>query len=151
HHELGHDYYFSQYYKLPILFQDGANGGFHEAIGDTLALSVTPDYLKKLGLLDALPKGDHGRMNALMKGALHKLAFVPFGLVVDKWRWAVFAGKTPKERYNAAWWELRRKYQGVAPVSARDESYFDPGAKYHVAASSTYMIYFLAAIYQFQF
>ncbi len=151
HHELGHDYYFHYYYKLPILFQQGANDGFHEGIGDTLALSVTPDYLKSLGLLDAVPKGDKGRINFQMKMALDKVAFLPFGLLIDKWRWDVFSGKTPKSKYNEAWWALRTKYQGVAPPVARTEADFDPGAKYHVPASTPYVRYFLARIYQFQF
>ncbi|HVJ92756.1 MAG TPA: M2 family metallopeptidase [Labilithrix sp.] len=151
HHELGHDYYFHYYYKLPILFQQGANDGFHEGIGDTLALSVTPEYLKNLGLLDTIPKGDKGRLNLQMKMALDKVAFLPFGLLIDKWRWDVFSGKTPKSQYNQAWWELRKKYQGVAPPVARGEDFFDPGAKFHIPASTPYIRYFLARIYQFQF
>jgi peptidyl-dipeptidase A len=151
HHELGHDYYFHAYYKLPILFQQGANDGFHEGIGDTLALSVTPEYLKKLNLLGAVPKGDKATINVQMKMALDKVAFLPFGLLIDKWRWDVMNGKTPKEKYNEAWWALRKKYQGVSPPLARSEADFDPGAKYHVPASVPYIRYFLARIYQFQF
>jgi peptidyl-dipeptidase A len=154
HHELGHDFYFQSYTKLPILFQAGANDGFHEGIGDTLALSVTPAYLKQKGLLDQVPdpaKNKNARTNALMKMALDKIAFLPFGLLIDKWRWDVFAGKTPKDKYNAAWWQLRAKYQGVTPPSARTEADFDPGAKFHVPASTPYIRYFLARIYQFQF
>lgn len=151
HHELGHDYYFHYYYKLPILFQAGANDGFHEGIGDTLALSVTPEYLKKLQLLDELPKGDKGRINFQMKMALDKVAFLPFGLLIDKWRWDVFSGKTPKAKFNEAWWALKMKYQGIAPPQPRSEADFDPGAKYHIPASTPYIRYFLARIYQFQF
>lgn len=151
HHELGHDYYFHYYYKLPILFQAGANDGFHEGIGDTLALSVTPQYLKNLGLLDQVPNNDKGRLNVQMKMALDKVAFLPFGLMIDKWRWDVFSGKTPKAKYNEAWWALRTKYQGVASPVPRTEADFDPGAKYHVPASTPYVRYFLARIYQFQF
>jgi len=152
HHELGHDFYFSQYYKLPILFQTtGANDGFHEAIGDTIALSVTPQYLKDRGLLAAVPKGDKARIDALMKKALEKVAFLPFGLLIDKWRWDVFSGKTPPEKYNEAWWALKAKYQGVAPAVARTEQDFDPAAKYHVNTSDTYIRYFLAFVYEFQF
>jgi peptidyl-dipeptidase A len=151
HHELGHDFYFHYYYKLPILFQAGANDGFHEGIGDTLALSVTPQYLKNLGLLDQVPNNDKGRLNFQMKMALDKVAFLPFGLMIDKWRWDVFSGKTPKAKYNEAWWALRTKYQGVAAPVARTEADFDPGAKYHIPASTPYVRYFLARIYQFQF
>jgi len=151
HHELGHDFYFSRYFKMPILFQQGANGGFHEAIGDTIALSVTPDYLKSVGLLDAVPTSDHGRINQQMKMALDKVAFLPFGLLIDKWRWDAFAGKTAPGDYNAAWWKLKEKYQGVSAPEPRTANDFDPGAKYHVASSTPYVIYFLARIYQFQF
>ena len=151
HHELGHDFYFHYYTKLPILFQSGANDGFHEGIGDTLALSVTPEYLKGLGLLDQVPNNDKGRLNVQMKMALDKVAFLPFGLMIDKWRWDVFSGKTPKDKYNEAWWALRTKYQGVASPVARTEADFDAGAKYHVPASTPYVRYFLARIYQFQF
>lgn len=151
HHELGHDYYFHYYYKLPTLFQAGANDGFHEGIGDTLALSVTPEYLKNIGLLDAVPQGDKGKLNFQMKMALDKVAFLPFGLLIDKWRWDVLNGKTPKDKYNEAWWALRTKYQGVGAPAPRSEADFDPGAKFHVPASTPYVRYFLARIYQFQF
>jgi peptidyl-dipeptidase A len=151
HHELGHDFYFQRYLKLPILFQQGANDGFHEAIGDTMALSVTPEYLKGLGLLDAVPRGDHARINEQMKRALEKVAFLPFGLLIDKWRWDVFAGKVAPADYNAAWWRLKEQVQGVSAPVARAPGDFDPGAKYHVAVSSPYVRYFLARIYQFQF
>ena len=151
HHELGHDYYFHQYYKLPMLFQGGANDGFHEGIGDTLALSVTPAYLKNVGLLDEVPHNQKALINQQMKMALDKIAFLPFGLLIDKWRWDVFSGKTPKSKYNEAWWALRTKYQGVAAPVARSEADFDAGAKYHIPASTPYIRYFLARIYQFQF
>jgi len=151
HHELGHNYYFQKYGKLPILFQNSANDGFHEGIGDTIALSVTPAYLKQVGLLDEVPKNDHAELNQQMRLALQKVAFLPFGLLIDKWRWDVQSGKVAKDRYNAAWWELRRAYQGIEPPVQRTEADFDPGAKYHVPASTPYVRYFLAHIYQFQF
>ena len=156
HHELGHNYYFHQYTKLPVLFQQGANDGFHEGIGDTLALSVTPPYLKRVGLLAAAPEAtgatpSRATINQQLKMALEKVAFLPFGLLIDKWRWDVFSGKTPKAQYNEAWWALRAKYQGVAAPVERTADDFDPGAKYHVPASTPYARYFLARIYQFQF
>ncbi len=151
HHELGHDYYFHSYYKLPVLFQQGANDGFHEAIGDALTLSITPAYLKKLGLIKETPKDDKGLINVQMKDALEKVAFLPFGKLIDQWRWDVFSGKTPESEYNAAWWKLREKYQGVAAPVARSEADFDPGAKYHIPANVPYTRYFLARILQFQF
>jgi peptidyl-dipeptidase A len=151
HHELGHDFYFQRYGALPILFQQGANDGFHEAIGDTIALSVTPQYLKTLGLLGAFAGGEHARINQQVKMALEKVAFLPFGLLIDKWRWEVFSGKVSPADYNASWWALKTRYQGVAPPEPRTEIDFDPGAKFHVAASTPYIRYFLARIYQFQF
>ncbi len=151
HHELGHDYYFHAYHTLPVLFQQGANDGFHEGIGDTLALSVTPAYLKSLGLLEKVPDNPKAEINFLLKMALDKVAFLPFGKLIDQWRWDVFSGKTPPDKYNQAWWDLRLKYQGVAPPVARTESDFDPGAKFHVPGNTPYTRYFLARIYQFQF
>jgi peptidyl-dipeptidase A len=151
HHELGHNYYQRAYVHLPLLFQNGANEGFHEAIGDAIALSVTPAYLKRVGLIEAAPRGEKGVVNVQLKKALEKIAFLPFGKLIDQWRWDVFSGKITPDRYNAAWWELRRRYQGVAPPIARSEEDFDPGAKYHVAANVPYTRYFLAHVYQFQF
>jgi peptidyl-dipeptidase A len=151
HHELGHDYYFHYYYKMPMLFQQGANDGFHEGIGDTLALAVTPQYLKNAGLLDAVPNNPKAEVNVQMKMAIEKIAFLPFGLLIDKWRWDVLSGKTPESQWNKSWWDLRKKYQGVAAPIGRSEADFDPGAKYHIPASTPYIRYFLARIYQFQF
>ena len=151
HPELGHDYYFHAYRSLPVLYQAGANDGFHEAIGDALTLSITPGYLKQLGLLTAVPKTDRGLINEQMKSALEKVAFLPFAKMIDQWRWDVFAGKTTAANYNAAWWSLRRAYQGVEAPVPRGEEDFDPGAKYHIAANVPYTRYFLARILQFQF
>jgi len=151
HHELGHDYYFMNYFTKPVLFQAGANDGFHEAIGDALTLSITPAYLKQLKLLDQLPADDKGLINVQLKDALEKIAFLPFGRMIDQWRWDVFSGKVKPSEYNAHWWALRNKYQGIAAPTARGEEYFDPGAKYHIPANVPYMRYFLARVLQFQF
>jgi peptidyl-dipeptidase A len=150
HHELGHNFYQRAYNRQPPSFRDSANDGFHEAIGDTIALSVTPDYLVKLGLLDRAPDTSKD-IGLLLHRALEKIAFLPFGLVIDQWRWKVFSGQIPPDKYNETWWELRKKYQGIAPPMGRTEMDFDPGAKYHVAANVPYMRYFLADILQFQF
>ena len=150
HHELGHNYYQRAYRDQPFLFRDSANDGFHEAIGDTIALSVTPEYLVKIGLLDKAPDASRD-IGLLMTRALDKIAFLPFGLLIDQWRWKVFAGEVKPDSYNKAWWELRLKYQGVAPPSPRGEQFFDPGAKYHVPDNTPYTRYFLADILQFQF
>ncbi len=151
HHELGHSYYFHAYYKLPIVLQNGANDGFHEAIGDTIALSMTPGYLAQKGLLAKAATSEKATINAQMHKALEKIAFLPFGLMVDRWRWDAFSGAVPPAQYNAHWWDLRKKYQGVvAPVKRADVD-FDPGAKFHVASNTPYMRYFLAAVLQFQF
>jgi peptidyl-dipeptidase A len=150
HHELGHNFYQRAYDKQPFMFRDSANDGFHEAIGDTIALSVTPEYLVKLGLLDKAPDTSKD-IGLLMQRALEKIAFLPFGLMIDQWRWKVFSGQIPPEKYNQTWWELRRKYQGIDAPVARSEEDFDPAAKYHVAANVPYARYFLADILQFQF
>jgi peptidyl-dipeptidase A len=150
HHELGHIYYERAYQNQPPLFQNGANDGFHEAIGDTIALSVTPEYLKQIGLIDSVspPSEDIG---LLLQKSLDKVAFLPFGLLVDQWRWKVFSGEIKPADYNKTWWELRRKYQGIALPVARSDADFDPGAKYHVAANVPFARYFLASILEFQF
>lgn len=150
HHELGHNFYQRAYNQQPYLFRDSANDGFHEAIGDTIALSITPEYLVKIGLIDKAPDPSKD-IGLLMKRALEKVAFLPFGLLIDQWRWMVFSGEVTPANYNEKWWELKRKYQGVAPPAARSEQDFDPGAKYHVAANVPYSRYFLAHILQFQF
>jgi peptidyl-dipeptidase A len=150
HHELGHNFYQRAYSKLPPAFRDSANDGFHEAVGDTIALSITPEYLVKIGLLDRAPETSKD-IGLLLHKALEKIAFLPFGLVIDQWRWKVFSGEIPPDKYNQAWWQLRQKYQGIAPPVDRGETDFDPGAKYHVAANVPYMRYFLADILQFQF
>jgi peptidyl-dipeptidase A len=150
HHELGHNFYQRAYNRQPILFRDSANDGFHEAVGDTIALSVTPEYLAQLKFLDK-PTDPSKDIGLLLRRALEKVAFLPFGILIDQWRWRVFSGNIPPERYNQAWWELRQKYQGVAAPVERSESDFDPGAKYHVPANVPYTRYFLAHILQFQF
>jgi peptidyl-dipeptidase A len=150
HHELGHNYYQMAYAPQPPLYQNSANDGFHEAIGDAIALSVTPEYLKKIGLITAVPP-ESADIGLLMKLALDKVAFLPFGYMVDQWRWKVFSGEVGPGDYNKAWWELRQKYQNIAPPAQRSESDFDAGAKYHVAANVPYARYFLADILQFQF
>jgi peptidyl-dipeptidase A len=150
HHELGHNFYQRAYNKQPYLFRDSANDGFHEAIGDTIALSVTPNYLVRVGLLDKEPDPSKD-IGLLLKMALDRIAFLPFGLLVDQWRWRVFSGEITPADYNAEWWKLREKYQGVAAPAARSEADFDPGAKYHVPANVPYTRYFLAHILEFQF
>lgn len=150
HHELGHNFYQRAYDMQPFLFRDSANDGFHEAIGDTIALSVTPEYLVKLGFLPKAPDASKD-IGLLLNKALEKIAFLPFGLMIDEWRWKVFSGEVTPDNYNKAWWDLRLKYEGIAPPVERTEMDFDPGAKYHVPANVPYMRYFLADILQFQF
>jgi len=150
HHELGHNFYQRAYDQQPYLFRDSANDGFHEAIGDTIALSVTPEYLKRIGLLPTVPDNSKD-IGLLLYKALDKVAFLPFGLKIDKWRWQVFSGQIPPEKYNESWWKLGLEYQGVAPPVSRSEADFDAGAKYHVPANTPYARYFLADILQFQF
>ena len=150
HHELGHNFYQRAYQTQPYLFEGGANDGFHEAIGDAIALSVTPEYLRRIGLLDSLPSAASDTA-MLLRIALDKIAFLPFALALDRWRWEVFSGAVTPANYNAAWWALKHRYQGVSEPLPRSERDFDPGAKYHVAANVPYMRYFLARVLQFQF
>lgn len=152
HHELGHNYYQRAYMNQPFLYENGANDGFHEAIGDFIALSITPDYLVQIGLLDKsrVPSADKD-IGLLLRQAMDKVAFLPFGLLVDKWRWGVFDGSIKPDQYQSAWDSLRLQYQGIKPPVARDASRFDAGAKYHIPANTPYMRYFLARLLQFQF
>ncbi|WP_454257916.1 M2 family metallopeptidase [Pseudoxanthomonas mexicana] len=151
YHELGHVYYYLAYNKLPPLFQTGAHDGFHEAIGDTMVLAMTPDYLKSIGMVGEQQQSNEALINAQMRMALAKVSFMPFGLMIDRWRWGVFDGSIKPTDYNKAWWELKAKYQGVAPATARGEDFFDPGAKYHVPGNTPYTRYFLSHVLQFQF
>lgn len=152
HHELGHNFYQRAYMGQPFLYQDSANDGIHEAIGDTIALSVTPEYLVQIGLLqqNQMPTPDQDRA-LLLRQALDKIAFLPFGLLVDRYRWGIFSGQIAPGQYQAAWDRMRLQYQGIVPPSPRSETNFDAGAKYHVPASVPYTRYFLARILQFQF
>jgi len=150
HHELGHNYYQRAYKDLPNIFRSGANDGFHEAIGDTITLSITPEYLRQIGLLETVPDASKD-VGLLLAQALDGVAFLPFGLLVDKWRWEVFSGELTPDTYNSGWWALREQYQGVRPPSERPAGAFDPGAKYHIPGNTPYMRYFLARILQYQF
>ncbi len=150
HHELGHNYYQRAYNQKSYLYRGSANDGFHEAVGDTISLSITPEYLQNIGLLDEVPDAS-GDISLLMKRALEGIAFLPFGLMVDQWRWQVFAGEADPEGYNDLWWKLRKKYQGVKAPNERPADAFDPGAKYHIPGNTPYTRYFLARILQFQF
>ena len=151
HHELGHNFYQRAYKDQPFLFKNGANDGFHEAIGDFIGLSaLTPTYLNQIGLLDTVP-GEAEDIPFLLKMALDKIAFMPFGLMVDRWRWGVFDGETTPAEYNDAWTADMLRYQGLVPPGPRPADAFDPGAKYHIPGNTPYTRYFLAGIYQFQF
>jgi len=152
HHELGHNYYQRAYQDQDSLFQTGAHDGFHEAIGDFVALSVTPEYLVQIDLLDPSAVPDESAdLSLLMDLALDKIAFLPFAVMMDQWRWQVFRGEIAPEDYNTGWWELRNQYQGVYPPVERPANAFDPGAKYHIANNVPYLRYFLSYILQFQF
>ena len=151
YHELGHVYYYLAYNELPPVFQAGAHDGFHEAIGDTVVLAMTPEYLQSIDLVGEQQQSEEALINAQMRMALAKVAFLPFGLMIDRWRWGVFDGTIEPGQYNKAWWDLKAQYQGVAPVDARGEEFFDPGAKYHVPGNTPYTRYFLAHVLQFQF
>jgi peptidyl-dipeptidase A len=152
HHEMGHIMYYLMYKDLPLIYRGGANPGFHEAVGDTIALSVaTPKHLQVVGLLENYADSEADNINALFHMALERVAFLPFGLLIDKWRWDLFSNATPESEWNKHWWELREKYQKVRAPSTRGEEYFDAGAKYHIPADSQYIAYFVAHILEFSF
>ncbi|CAH1241848.1 ACE [Branchiostoma lanceolatum] len=153
HHEMGHIEYFLQYKDQPVPFREGANPGFHEAVGDCLALSVsTPKHLKEIGLIDGtLQEDDEADINYLMKQALEKIAFLPFAYMMDQWRWKVFDGRITPDNMNQEWWKLRQQYQGIIPPVLRDEKDFDPGCKFHIPSDVPYIRYFVSFIVQFQF
>jgi peptidyl-dipeptidase A len=151
YHELGHIYYYLAYQDQPPLYRAGAHDGFHEGIGDTVTLSMTPGFLARIGLIDEVETSVEATINTQMKQALDKVAFLPFGRLIDEWRWGVFAGEITPDDYNAGWWELRQRYQGIAPPVTRSEADFDPGAKYHIPGNTPYARYFLAFVLQFQF
>ncbi len=152
HHELGHNFYQRAYNQQPFLFRDGAHDGFHEAIGDFIALNITPEYLVEIGLLrrNQVPSAA-ADTNLLLEQALGKISFLPFALAMDQWRWQVFDGRITPDQYNTAWWELRERYQGIRPPVERSAAGFDPGAKYHIANNVPYLRYFLSYVLQFQF
>jgi peptidyl-dipeptidase A len=152
HHELGHNYYQRAYNEQPFLYLNGANDGFHEAIGDFVALSITPQYLVDIDLLDKakVPSADKD-IGLLLRQAMDKVAFLPFGLLIDRWRWGVFDGSIKAADYNKAWTDLRTQYQGIVPPAERPADAFDPGAKYHIPGNTPYTRYFLARVLQFQF
>lgn len=158
HHEMGHIEYFMAYENQPAVYRAGVNSAFHEAVGDTISLSVmSRKHLKTIGLLDkdssALSRMDQVKsdINFLMKRALFKIAFLPFGYLIDKWRWGVFRGDIKEEEYNRKWWDLRLEYQGIVAPVERSEADFDPGAKFHIPSNSPYICYFISFINQFQF
>ena len=151
YHELGHVYYFMAYPDLDNTYRAGAHDGFHEAIGDTINLAMTPGYFKEVGLLDTVEVSEEATLNNQMMMALDKIAFLPFGKLMDQWRWKVFSGEISPDEYNQGWWDLRTEYQGIRPPVERTEADFDPGAKYHIPGNTPYTRYFLSFIIQFQF
>ncbi|XP_063977771.1 angiotensin-converting enzyme-like [Diachasmimorpha longicaudata] len=152
HHEMGHIQYFLQYRNQPTVFKEGANPGFHEAVGDTIALSAsTPEHLKTIGLLDDIPTDKEAVLNHLYINGLEKIVFLPFAYMMDKWRWGVFQSHILPDTYNCQWWNLAEEFQGITPPSPRSEQDFDPGAKYHIIANVEYIRYFVSFVVQFQF
>ena len=153
HHELGHIFYYQAYNHIPTVFQAGANDGFHEAFGDLLTLSITPDYLVDIGFIseDDAEEAKQDPIGLLMKQALDGVVIVPWALMLDKWRSGVFDGDIDESNLNSSWWNLREEYQGINTSYERSENYFDPGAKYHIPGNTPYTRYYLASIMQYQF
>ena len=153
HHELGHIFYYQAYNHIPTVFQAGANDGFHEAFGDLLTLSITPDYLVDIGFIskDDAEEAKRDPIALLMKQALDGVVIIPWALMLDKWRSGVFNGEIDERNLNSSWWSLREEYQGINSSYPRSENYFDPGAKYHIPGNTPYTRYYLASIMQYQF
>ena len=153
HHELGHIFYYQAYSQQPSIFQRGANDGFHEAVGDLLTLSITPDYYHKIGMITEAEaiNAKSDPISLLMQQALDGVVSVPWTLMLDKWRAGVFSGETSEAELNNSWWELREYYQGIKAPRERDADAFDPGAKYHIPGNTPYTRYYLAKILQYQF
>ncbi|XP_071562887.1 angiotensin-converting enzyme-like [Temnothorax nylanderi] len=152
HHEMGHVEYYLQYKNQPTVFKEGANPGFHEAVGDVISLSVsTPSHLKKIDLLKDDSTDQEALLNHLYVKSLDKIAFLPFAYMMDRWRWNVFQGKVTPDNYNCNWWSLAEEYQGIEPPVDRTEEDFDPGSKYHIIADVEYIRYYVSFVIQFQF
>uniref|UniRef100_A0A8C1ZDQ6 Angiotensin-converting enzyme n=1 Tax=Cyprinus carpio TaxID=7962 RepID=A0A8C1ZDQ6_CYPCA len=153
HHEMGHNQYQMAYRHQSYLLRDGANEGFHEAVGEIMSLSAaTPSHLQSLGLLPPDFIQDYETdINFLMKQALTIVATLPFTYMLEEWRWQVFKEIIPKDEWMLRWWQMKRDLVGVGEAVPRDESYCDPPALFHVSGDYSFIRYFTRTIYQFQF
>ncbi|XP_075996407.1 angiotensin-converting enzyme 2 [Genypterus blacodes] len=153
HHEMGHNQYQMAYSNLSYLLRDGANEGFHEAVGEIMSLSAaTPSHLQALGLLPVdFTSDNETEINFLLKQALTIVATLPFTYMLEEWRWQVFDGNITKDEWMQRWWEMKREMVGVVEPVPRDETYCDPPALFHVSGDYSFIRYFTRTIYQFQF
>ncbi len=151
HHEVGHAVYALAYQEQPYLFRGAANDAFHEAVADLGALSITPAYLQAIGIITpAEALGADQDLGLLLRMALQRVTFLPFSLIVDRWRWQVYAGAVPPAQYDATWWSLVAQYQGLMPGETRPEGSFDIAALPHITSDISYIRYFYAYLIEFQ-
>ncbi|KAG9486097.1 hypothetical protein GDO78_008918, partial [Eleutherodactylus coqui] len=153
HHEMGHIQYDMAYHHLPMLLRSGANEGFHEAVGEIMSLSAaTPEHLKSLQLLpSSFIETEETKINFLLRQALTIVGTLPFTYMLELWRWRVFSGEIPKDKWMQTWWDMKREMVGVVEPVGHDESYCDPAALFHVANDYSFIRYYTRTIYQFQF
>ncbi|KAF2355396.1 Peptidase M2 peptidyl-dipeptidase A [Trinorchestia longiramus] len=152
HHELGHIQYFMQYAHLPLVYRDGANDGFHEGVGELMGMTLaTVNHLISIGLLPDVPQSKESTINFLMRTALKTVTTLPFHYVNDLWRWEVFRGDVPENRWNARYWQLKKQYMGVMPPVNRTEEHLDAFNIFHVNNDFDMIRYFTRTVLQFQF
>ena len=154
HHELGHIYYYQAYTNpdVPPLLREGANRGYHEAIGSLLGLAaMQKPFLAAKGLVDADTKVDETQN--LLKEALSYVVFLPFAAgVMSEFENSLYAENLPKSEYNKKWWELAKKYQGMVPPTERGEEFCDAASKTHINNDAAqYYDYAISYILLFQF
>lgn len=134
HHELGHVYYYMSYTNpnVPLLLRTGANRAYHEAIGSMMGLAaMQKPFLEEIGLF---PEGQEtDEIQTLLKEAMNYIVFIPWSAgVMTHFEHALYEEPLSEERFNARWWELKRKYQGIVPPMPRGEEYCDPASKTHI-------------------
>lgn len=134
HHELGHIYYYVSYTRpeIPLVLRSGANRAYHEAIGSLIGLASTQrPFLVGRGLVTASAGGD-GRTQ-LLREALNYIVFMPWSAgVMTRFEHELYARNLPADQWNARWWELARRYQGIVPPTARGEQFADGLTKTHI-------------------
>lgn len=153
-HELGHIYYYISYSNpnVPIILREGANRGFHEAIGSMIGLaSLQSPFLKEMGLMNQDYKIDNTQ--ALLNEALDYIPFIPWSAgVMTEFEYELYSKNLPEDQFNKMWWELVKKYQGIISPNERGEMYCDAATKTHINDDAgQYYDYAIANVLLFQF